>query len=105
MTDIDWKNIFKPSDFDDFLPFRIKADNSDEQETANSVAAVAEFYFKQQLASTANARFRELVAEHGKKVWGNVGTASSSWTSYPPGALIMERTTHKAFLIMEEEIK
>lgn len=99
MIDIDWKNIFKPSDFDDFLPFRIKADNSDEQETANSVAAVAEFYFKQQLASTANARFRELVAEHGKRVWLCKGEIQTAHLAEPVDA------THTAILIMEEEIK
>ena len=100
MTDIDWKNIFKPSDFDDFLPFRIKADNSDEQETANSVAAVAEFYFKYQLASTANARFRELVAEHGKRVWRPCNAAP-----YYDRKNVFDSDAYTAILIMEEEIK
>lgn len=99
MTDTDWKNIFKPNDFDDFLPFRIKANNSDEQETANSVAMVAEFYFKQQLASTANARFRELVAEHGV----TIDLSDYEWSSDSDGGV--KPGVYRAILIMEKEIK
>lgn len=91
--EIDWDNPFKSEDFEDHAKV-IAMRNSGLYGLLNW----------RQMSEVANARLREILKEHGKKVWrADVGNYNNVWiddSEYdPPGTF-----TNTAILICEKEI-
>ncbi len=87
MSDIDWKNPFRGSDFESMSPL------------FSAIHA----------ASKANARFQELLKE-APEVFGAVATKKATYTHWcqqrnPPDICKKYPDTHKARLVAIEEIE
>lgn len=52
-----------------------------------------------------NADDLEALLEKAVKVWGNVGSEASSWTSHPHGTFVQENYTHSALLLSITPLK
>src|SRR5690242_20555837 len=83
MSDFDWENPFSYKDFIklSFLQFDLNADKRAEQHVADLARDIAQYHAATEIAERCNARFREIVKEHGKRVWlSDFGNKGDYWT-------------------------
>lgn len=80
-------------------------------ELERNILDVAEHFGKDSLLNLQSimnclVRLRELeyIVENAPTVYGYIGKYGSSWGSHPPGTFIQENNTHKAKLILIEEL-